>query len=108
MPKSMPGYTSHLDEESPKAPVVKLFLIILIVTFCAEILIMQLLPLLSVAKLDTRQIALIDAFCLSIVACIVILPLLLRHQKRISAAQSRLAQQLQALNQHASVSITDA
>ncbi|MDP3903993.1 MAG: PAS domain S-box protein, partial [Methylococcaceae bacterium] len=47
-------------------------------------------------------------FCLSIVACIVILPLLLRHQKRISAAQSRLAQQLQALNQHASVSITDA
>ncbi|MDD2801574.1 MAG: PAS domain-containing protein, partial [Methylococcales bacterium] len=108
MPKSMPGYTSHLHEESPKAPVVKLFLIILIVTFCAEILIMKLMPLLSAAKLDNLQLSLIDAFCLSIIVCIVILPFLFLHQKRIRAAQDRITQQLQALNLHSSVSITDA
>lgn len=108
MPKSMPGYTPHLHEESPPPLIVKLFLIILVVTFCAEILIMQLLPLLSTAKLDNLQLSLIDAFCLSIIVCIVILPLLFLHQKRIRTAQDRITQQLQALNQHTSVSITDA
>jgi PAS domain S-box-containing protein len=104
----MPGYTSHLDEESPKTPVVKLFLVIIIVTFGAEILIMQLLPIFSITTLDNLQIALLDALFLSIIVCIVILPLLLFYQRRIQASQDRLAQQLQALNQHASVSITDA
>lgn len=109
MPKSMHGYTSHLHEEVPEFPVIGLFLIILAVTFSAEVLIMWLLPLLlPVDQFNDLQFSILDALLLSVVVCIFILPLLFFYKKRIDAVQSRISQQLQALNQHASVSIADA
>lgn len=108
MPKSMPGYTSHLVEEVAEIPVVRLFLTILIVTFCAEILVMWLLPLIDINKLGYLPVAFIYALPLSIIVCSIVFPLLLQHHKRISATDARVSQQFQALNQHANVSIADA
>jgi PAS domain S-box-containing protein len=56
---------------------------------------------------DNFRNLLFDTVLLSFLAATAILPLLLRHQKLIKMTQTRIAQQLQALNQHASVSITD-